>query len=121
MEPINAVVEEVKGKFEKLGLYMVDYGVATNDSEALGHDHGESEGDVKDDFRKKMADGEAMWILNATFNIGDQAFTDRVLNPEKDAADTEFAVIVPDEVDIMREKLRREGLAAFEPDDLTSD
>lgn len=120
MEPITKVMEEVKTRFEKIGLYMVDGNVATTDQEAVAASHGggtEGGSAPTEDFRKKMADGESQWVLNCAFNIGKQAFTDRVLNPEKEAADTEFALIVPDEVDIMREKIRREGLAAFEPDE----
>lgn len=123
MEPINKVIETVKERFEKIGLYVVDVNVATNDQDALasvhGHDHSDNseEGSVKDDFRKKMADGETMWVMQAEFNIGDQAFSDRVLNPEKYVEDTEFALAVPSEIEILRERMRREGLAAFEPDD----
>ena len=119
MEPIQKVAKDLESNMKHLGLYMIDINFATSDTEAINPD--EEDGALKEDFRKKMADGETMWMVNAVFNIGDQAFTDRVLNPEKEAADTEFAVAVPDEIEMMREKLRREGLAAFEPDDLTDD
>lgn len=117
MEPINKVIDDVKHRFEKIGLYMVDVNVATTDQDAVGHDLGEDEGQIKEDFRKKMADGEAMWIMNGVFTIGDQAFSDRVLNPEAEADDTAFKIAAPSEMDILREKMRREGLSAFEPDE----
>ena len=119
MEPIQKVAKDLENNMKHLGLYMTDIQFATSDEDATNPEA--VEGALKEDFRKKLADGETMWMLNATFNIGDQAFTDRVLNPEREAADTEFAIAVPDEIEMMREKLRREGLAAFEPDDLTDE
>lgn len=113
MEPINQVVEDVKHGFEKLGLYMIDMNVATTDKEAVG---ALEEGVVKEDFRKKLADGESQWILTGVFTIGDQAFSDRVLNPESEAADTEFRVAVPDEVEIFTTRFKELGMAAFDLD-----
>lgn len=117
MEPINKVIEDVKHRFEKIGLYMVDVNVATTDADAVGHNLGEDEGELKEDFRKKMADGEAMWIMNGVFTIGAQAFEDRVLNPEADKENTDFLIAVPSEIELIREKMIREGLSAFEPDE----
>lgn len=112
MEQINKVGEDIKSNFEKLGLYMIDFQVATSDADAVSED-----GEEKEDFRKKLADGESVWMLQTTFTIGSQAFTDRVLNPEKDKEDTEFQVIMPTEIEMIRERMREKGLAAFEPDE----
>lgn len=118
MKELTTVVENIKDSYEKLGLYLVDYAIATSDEEMVNA--GESD-EPTPDFRKKLADGEAMWVVQATFTIGKQAFTDRVLNPEKESLDTEFQMAMPSEIEIMKEKLRREGLAAFEPDSLTEE
>jgi hypothetical protein len=112
MEPMNKVIEDFKSKFEKLGLYMVDVNVASSDEEINDADE---DGNIKD-FRKKLADGESMMVLMGTFTIGDVAFSDRVLDPEKEKADTEFAVAVPEEWEIEVARIKRLGLAAFEPD-----
>lgn len=109
-EPINKLAEQVKERFEKIGLYMVDVNVATSDQDALAEAEA---GALKEDFRKKLADGESQWLMMAVFNIGDQAFSNRVLDPEAEKEDTEFRTAMPSEVEIMQEKFRREGMAAW--------
>jgi hypothetical protein len=121
MEPINKVIEDIRGRFDKLGLYLVDVNVATNDEDMMSDDS--DEGQVKEDFRKKLANGEAVWVVQATFTIGKQAFTDRVLNPEQFKEDTEFRTIMPTEVELVRDRYSdpavQEALASGDFDRLT--
>lgn len=125
MEQIRTLVEELGETLQKSGLYLENVEIGTNKTEFL-----DEEGDtmaVSDiDIRKELLEGDAQFVVTATFTIGDLAFSDRVLNPEAFAAKKEFDAIVPAEDDIvltaLQQKLKKggsfEGLVDedFDPD-----
>lgn len=95
---ISKVCEDITESFEKVGLYLVNVNVATSDQDFAE----DSEADK--DFREKLANGEAMWVLQCAFTIGKVAWSDRVLNPDKFAEDQTFREIMPDEADLIRQR-----------------
>lgn len=117
-ERIKKVVETLENRMSKLGLHMIDFGIGTNDTDAIDEDSQE----ISADFREKLASGEAAWIISGTFTVGNLAFSDRILNPDLYSEETEFKRLMPTEEEIYRRKLidaAKGGnlLAAFEDDD----
>lgn len=106
---IKLVLDNLKESFEDIGLYLLECGVATTDDEALKDDSSK-------DFRDKLVTGESKWLISATFQLGDVAFSDRVLNPDKFKEDQTFREMMPSEADLIRDRIRK----AKEAGDITS-
>lgn len=99
---------ETEKAFEKIGLYQ--YGpahlgvVPGPDNEAPEMLSGEFE------LAEALADGKDEIFLAMMFRIGDVAFTQRVLEPEKFQERVEFEKIMPtDELQMIRNELAEEA------------
>lgn len=113
MEAIENLIKDLTKDCEKIGLYIQEYNVVTTDHEAAEADSSDSDSVFKD----KLIKGESVWILQTLFSLGSVAFSSRVQNPEKEKEELQFKTIVPSEIELLREKIQREGLAAFRDDD----
>ncbi len=100
---IDAMVEELRQRAEKLGLYMQDAMVATRDDE-LAARASQSNMSIRD-----AIEGGAEFLVMAAFMIGDQAFSTRVLNPEQYEINKEAQVILPDAATELKRRLEEGG------------
>ena len=99
-EDINRLIEKIREGIEPLGLYMVGAHVQSSADEELVQQG--------DSIRSLIENGEE-FVVTAHFQIGDLAWSDRILSPEAHAAEIEFQVAVPTEEEIMIEKILEAG------------
>jgi hypothetical protein len=102
-EKVEVLLKKVRENMEKLGLYMQQAGFMS---------------DPEDD------DPEGPVFMQAVFLVGEQAFSEKVQDPEQDRIDREFEKLMksatPDPLDDVREKLRknmREGKSILDLED----
>lgn len=109
-EQIKELVEEIKVRTEKVGLYLKDFSMMTrSDDPDIQEKISKA---VQDDpegngLRELAKTGEVQFIMVGIFQIGDVAFGDRVQNPDAYDADKQFAQIVPSEDEMIRERIMR--------------
>lgn len=102
MEPPEDDIREYAEKLEKvadhLGLYMQGFAVGA----LPNHDHNPFEDE----------EPEAHMLLLATFAVGEVAFSDRIMNPEKYDEDGKFREITidADPLEVSFEELKRHYL-----------
>jgi hypothetical protein len=103
-EDLASSVEEV---LTKIGVYMVniDYGAIPVDEDAA-LEIVESNVTPEDSFKN----GQTKLFLSGTFIIGDAAWSDRVLRPERFDEKRQFELIAPTETEMEIESLRSELL-----------
>lgn len=105
MEAVHRLVDSIKEELEGIGLYLQDVTIAS-DREVEGQEEG-----VTPDLRALMENGEAQFVVVATFALNEMAFSDRVLNPEDFKEETNFKTIMPSEASVtaeaLKEKLRK--------------
>lgn len=96
---IEEMMEELRRRAEKLGLYMQDASIVTSDADiaqrAAAHNV---------TIRDAMEAG-AEFMAIGVFIIGDQAFSNRVLHPEQYEVDKTVQTMLPTEAEMMKEKL----------------
>lgn len=97
------LVTEITERLEKIGLYTVNHGggVMPTSEEAAA----ELMENPPEDPRQAMEEGKAKIFLTFTCAVGEVAWSDRVLNPEKHKTDNEFRMMMPDEVEIQRDSI----------------
>lgn len=100
-EQLTQVIDTLRERTEKIGLYMVDASVATTSEELR---EAGTAGDV--DIAKMMANGEANFAVFATFTLNKVAWSDRIQNPEKYDTDTQFKIMMPSEEELLAERYR---------------
>lgn len=93
-DQVGQIIESVKDSFQKVGLYANDVQFAVSNPEALIR---EDDPNYTPDMHKLIASGDAQFVATVRFDIGDVAWSDRILNPEKYDLDKEFEAIVPKE------------------------
>ncbi len=101
-EQVGQIIESVKNNFQKIGLYANDVQFAVSNPEALIR---EDDPNYTPDMHKLIASGEAQFVASVRFDIGDVAWSDRILNPDKHNLDKEFEAIVPSEEDTSASEL----------------
>lgn len=114
---IEGMMEELRLRAEKLGLYMQDASIMTADADiaqrAAAHNVS---------IRDAMEAG-AEFMAVGMFLIGDQAFSNRVLHPEQYEVDKQVQTMIPSEAEAMKEKLAErmqnsdDILSIFDDDD----
>jgi len=101
MEPPNDDIRQKADALEqsanKIGLYMQGFAMGAIPK----HEH---------PFDQDDEDAEAQLLLLATFAVGEEAFSDRVMNPEKYDEDGKFRelAIEADPTDIILSELAKE-------------
>jgi hypothetical protein len=110
-EVVEELVSNLSKNAEKCGLYTADITIGCEDS------------DIAEDIRsdpnmmvKAIREGTRFVIL-ATFNIGDLAWSDRVQNPQQFHIDNDFRTLTTDHTTAYIEDLRKkleEGGDLFE-------
>lgn len=98
IELIKDVQTRLNDTMKHLGCYMVESSIATSDAslvdpEGAGVDSIDNE-DNKD-IKEKIENGESVFVIQGMFAVGDVAFSDRVLYPEKDELNTKVKTIQP--------------------------
>lgn len=107
MEQIEKLVQDLGKTLEKSGLYLESIEFGTSNMEIFEGEDGDTISPSEIDIRQKMIDGEAQFVVTASFSIGEIAFSDRVLNPEKYDEDKRFKAIVPTEEEMTFDKLKK--------------
>jgi hypothetical protein len=96
---IEEMMEELRRRAEKLGLYMQDASIVTSDADvakrAAAHNV---------TIRDAMEAG-AEFMAIGVFIIGDQAFSNRVIHPEQYEVDKTVQTMLPTEAEAMKERL----------------
>lgn len=101
MSQFDDLITALKDQADTIGLYLQGAQIqSTVDPEVL----------EKESALALMDRGEE-FIICATFQIGDVAWSDRVQNPEALAAEIEFDLIAPSEEEIMLQLIMDEKVA----------
>ena len=111
---LDQLVERFVKEAETIGLYMRDLAIATPDPDVAA-----KTGMEKEKMIDAIKEGDA-FMLMATFIVGDLAWTDRVLYPERFKEEQEFKVAAPDLIEIERQRMIDDIIAGrdpFAPDD----
>ena len=95
---MHTLMESIEKDFSEIGLYYLGSQIMASDSV-----HADVEG--PDDLEKALVDNPGGFMLGCKFDIGDRAFTDRVLNPEAYDEDVQFKMIVPSEAELLTDRL----------------
>jgi hypothetical protein len=98
------LLDESKIAFEKIGLYTMSSNVGA--VPAAGAELELMEEDVQID--EVLRDGKADFFLVTTMRIGDVAFSERVLEPDKLEEKVKFESIAPTELEMLRQQLAEE-------------
>lgn len=101
------VTARVVEAFEKVGLYCWSHphlSALPRSEEDVAYLEEEGTDPVN-----AMKEGRADFFLAMTFQVGDVAWSDRVLNPEKFKQDQEFRALMPSEVELSKS----EAVAVF--------
>lgn len=107
---IDQMVVELQARAEKLGLYMRDAMIATTDEDVF------KQAAANNESIKVAIENGATFLVMSVFQIGDQAFSKRVQDPEQYEIDKEAQVILPDPAEELRQRLL-EGKGLFDDDD----
>lgn len=99
------LMDESKEAFEKIGLYSISARVGA--VPAPGAEMEVMSDDVK--IEDVLREGKADFFLIMSLQIGDVAFSDRVLNPESFNEKKMFDSIVPTEVEMLRQQAVEEA------------
>lgn len=97
-EEFGTLLNEVREKLDEMGLYMI---AATVQSDA---DRVEEDGDAM----SLMEDG-VEFVLRTQFQVGEIAFSDRILYPEKFQQEKEFDLAAPSEEEVMMQRILDEA------------
>lgn len=103
-DEIDELVQKLRDTTEKIGLYMHGATVQSSaEPEVLQSELAQGK-TIRD-----LIEGESVdFLIRATFNVGEVAWSDRVLDPERAVADFDFRVAAPTENEIALEVIRRE-------------
>lgn len=97
-EAFVRLIEQVTERAEKMGLYVRHVAVSSSaDPEEM----------EKGDPRELMEAG-AEFIVQIAFQIGEVAWTDRILNPDAYDERKQFELMMPSEEELMLERMREE-------------
>lgn len=99
MNEANMLMEKVEKDFKKVGLYIEGAKIldTRSDPDAVEND--------AFDLAARIADGDAPVMLVATFMVGNRAFTNKVLEPEKWSEEARFKAIMPTQAEMLVDKL----------------
>lgn len=109
-EEIGPIVEQLKDKAEKLGLYMGDAMIATADSGIA-----EEVGITK--TVKEAIEAGAEFVIISTFSIGKIAWRKRTQDPNQDEIDRQVQIMLPDPAEEIKRRLEAGGPLFGEDDD----
>lgn len=98
------IIENIKGAYEKIGLYAQDASFHADNIEAIVK---EDDPDYSPDIHEIIKNGESNILATVRFDIGDVAWSDRVLDPDKYDTDKQFAAIVPSEEEMALEEMKK--------------
>lgn len=101
-EQFENLVEDLKNRTEKIGLYLVDASAATSSDEV--REQGSVDGM---DIAKMMANDEASFALYATFTVNKLAWSERIQNPDAFDEDKQFKMIMPTEEELLVERYKQ--------------
>lgn len=102
------LIESIKEEAENIGFYLSGCSIASDSPEKIR----EAEEDGSD-IIALLQNEEVSFAMFMEFDIGDRAFSDEVLNPEKVKTDKEFQMIVPDDYEIFK-KTKLDSLDDFD-------
>lgn len=109
---VQKLTEELTDSTRKIGLYLEHVGIVSRSEPNGGMVFQEK------DFREHVENGEVLFV--GLFTVGDVAWEKRTIDPEQDEFDKEARTLLPDPVEMLREKIRRaqeEGRDPFEEGD----
>jgi len=89
---ITELVEKLRGRTEKIGLYVEQVAVA---SPTMVDPEVAAKLEADESLKDMLSSGEVSLILFASFRPGDVAFSDRVINEARYRQEREFDTIVP--------------------------
>ncbi len=116
-DEIKKVIEDIRDRTEKLGLYLRDVKVGAVDSSEEEDDDPMKEMPHSDELKKKLQDGDINVIVFTHFTLNELAFSDRIQNPGKVEEDDKFVLAAPTEFDILKDKMKRNIEAGRNPFD----
>jgi hypothetical protein len=99
------LMDEAKEAFEKIGLYSMSARVGA--VPAPGAEMEVMSEDVR--IEDLLREGKADFFLIMTLQIGDVAFSDRILNPQSFQEKKVFEEIVPTELEMLRRQAAEEA------------
>lgn len=112
MNEIEEVIEQLKERTEKFGLYLKHTIIAGSD-DSDEDDEGTTKLSSDKDLKDRIASGELNVVVFATFTVGDLAFDDRIQDPAGYEQEVEFKTIMPSEHEVamstLREKIAKGG------------
>lgn len=94
-ERFDALIEELSSSLEKIGLYPVHMTVV---GQATSFE--DDDADVSGDVREMLVNGEAEFAVVGVWQLGDVAWSDRVLYPEQFDQDRQFQAMMPTEKEL---------------------
>ena len=96
----QTLLEDSKNAFEKIGLYAISSNVGAVPLPGAEEEVMDEDAEVED----LMNSGKADFYVVMTMEIGDVAWSDRVLDPQQYADKRAFLEIVPSEREILKER-----------------
>lgn len=111
---IYQLIEALKARAEKIGLYMEQVAVASPTAAADPEIAAKIEAEAS--LKEMLDSGEVSLVMFATFRPGDVAFSERVINEAKYRADEEFGSIAPTSKEMKYDRIV-DRLAATDDDD----
>lgn len=99
------LIREAADAFEKIGLYTMSSNVGA--VPVPGAEMELMEEDVQ--IEEILKDGKADFFFVATMRLGDVAFSERVLEPEKFEQRAEFEAVAPTELEMLRQQAIEEA------------
>lgn len=99
MNEANMLMEKVEHDFKKVGLYLEGAKILDmrEDPDAIEND--------AFDLAARVTEGGAPVMLVATFMVGNRAFTNKVLDPDKWSEEARFKAIMPTRAEMLLDKL----------------
>lgn len=112
---IRDILDSIRVKTEKVGLYLNGASISVS-GDGMEEPY-ESIEDLEADqaLRKKLVDEEMGVMFFTDFTFGEVAFTERIQDPSAVVEKEEFIQIMPSEIDLLEERIRRNVEAGRAP------
>lgn len=112
---IRDILDSIRVKTEKVGLYLNGASISVS-GDGMEEPY-ESIEDLEADqaLRKKLVDEEMGVMFFTDFTFGEVAFTERIQDPSAVVEKEEFLQIMPSEIDLLEERIRRNVEAGRAP------
>lgn len=104
---VEGLTEKLTDAARNIGLYLEHAGIASK-----AEPDGSQVLDTQE-FREHVDKGDVMIV--GVFAIGDVAWEKRTLNPEQDEIDKQAREMLPDPVELLRERIRRAHELGLDP------